>query len=233
MQAESADEGLVRQAIDLARQARLAGNHPFGSLLVLEGAVVLTAQNTVMTGRDPTAHAESNLVAEAIRRLSPDQIHRSVLYTSCEPCAMCVGKMYWSGIRSVVYALPSDELAALAGRDFLVPCRELFARTTDPVRIVGPLVVDEAREVHLGFWQSAALRRFWFPLSAGLGIGVTASTEAEARDLAEAERGRLFPHAVIAGVVSDIDVSTLDPRHVLPNIGPSAVRGVWFPRLNV
>ena len=105
------DECFAKDAIDLARQARAAGNHPFGALLVLDGNVVLTALNTVGTDHDPTAHAESNLVAEAIRHLAPDQIRRSVLYTNCEPCAMCVGKMYWAGIRSLVYALPAEELA--------------------------------------------------------------------------------------------------------------------------
>jgi tRNA(Arg) A34 adenosine deaminase TadA len=60
----------------------------------------------VFTDRDPTAHAETNLVAAAIRELSPAQIRRAVLYTSCEPCAMCVGKMYWAGIRSGPWLLP-------------------------------------------------------------------------------------------------------------------------------
>jgi tRNA(Arg) A34 adenosine deaminase TadA len=148
-----AHEHFARQAIDLARQARKAGNHPFGALLVLDGAVALSAQNTVNTDRDPTAHAETNLVAQAIRRLSDEQIRRSVLYTSCEPCAMCAGKMYWAGIRSVVYALSAEELAILAGRDFLIPCTELFDRAVSKVTVVGPLLLDEAREVHLGYWQ--------------------------------------------------------------------------------
>jgi len=156
MRADTIEEEFVRQAIGLARQARLAGNHPFGALLHLDGAVVLTATNTVNTDRDPTAHAETNLVAAAIRRLDRDQLGRATLFTSCEPCAMCAGKIYWAGLRSVVYALPSEELAALAGRDFLVPCRELFARAVDTVQVIGPLLVDEARDVHRGFWPSAA-----------------------------------------------------------------------------
>ena len=96
-------ESFARQTIELARQAKLAGNHPFGALLVVDGEAALTAQNTVATDRDPTAHAETNLVTKAIQRLSSDQIRRSVLYTSCEPCAMCVGKMYWAGVRAVAY----------------------------------------------------------------------------------------------------------------------------------
>ena len=124
METRDIDECFVKQAIELAREARTAGNHPFGALLVLNGKVVLMARNTVATDQDPTAHAETNLVAAAVRQLAPDQIRRSVLYASCEPCAMCVGKMYWAGIRSVVYALSSEELALLAGRDFLIPCKE-------------------------------------------------------------------------------------------------------------
>jgi len=153
MDSTEIDERLVRQAIDLARRARQAGNHPFGALLALNGAVLLTSQNTIATDRDPTAHAESNLIAAAIRTLTPDQIRRSVLYSSCEPCAMCTGKMYWAGVRSVVYALPSEQLAALAARDFVIPCRELFSRSRENVQVIGPVLVDEAREVHLGFWQ--------------------------------------------------------------------------------
>jgi tRNA(Arg) A34 adenosine deaminase TadA len=155
MSRADADEGFLRQAIELARQARGAGNHPFGALLVVDGRVVLTARNTIATDRDPTAHAETNLVAAAIGQLSPDQIRRGILYTSCEPCAMCAGKMYWAGIRSLVYALPAEELAKLAGGDFLMPCRELLARAADRVRIVGPLLVAEARDVHVGYWQTA------------------------------------------------------------------------------
>ena len=150
-------EAFARQAIDLARQARLAGNHPFGAVLVVDGKVTLTAQNTVSTDRDPTAHAETNLVTMAIRLLSPDQLRRSVLFTSCEPCAMCVGKMYWSGIRSIAYALPAEELATLAGRDFLIPCAELLGRAAEAVTITGPLLLDEAREVHRGFWPRPAV----------------------------------------------------------------------------
>jgi len=150
----NAHEQFVRQAIALASDARRQGNHPFGALLVLDGEVVLTATNSVNTDKDPTAHAETNLVAAVIRHLSRDQIRRAALYTSCEPCAMCVGKMYWAGIRSVIYGLSSQELAVLAGPDFLVPCRELFRRATEEVVVLGPILTDEALAVHAGFWRS-------------------------------------------------------------------------------
>ena len=77
------------------------------------------------------------------------------------------------------------------------------------------------------------LRRFWFPLSRGLGIGVTEASEAEARELAEATRAQYFPDTTIVGVTADVDVSTLDANHVVPNLGIPAFRGVWYPRLTL
>jgi hypothetical protein len=59
----------------------------------------------------------------------------------------------------VVYALSSEELAKLAGGSFLMPCRELFARATDPVTVVGPMLVDEAIDVHLGYWTEPEIAK--------------------------------------------------------------------------
>ena len=153
MTSQNNHEEVVRQAIALAGEARGNGNHPFGALLVVDDQVLLTARNSVITDGDPTAHAETNLVALAIQHLSPNQIGGAVLYTSCEPCAMCAGTMYWAGIRSVVYGLSSEELAGLAGRDFLIPCRELFQRAIEPVAVNGPMLAAEARIVHVGYWS--------------------------------------------------------------------------------
>jgi hypothetical protein len=78
------------------------------------------------------------------------------------------------------------------------------------------------------------LRRFWFPADQGFGIGVTATSESEAHALAQEAASRYLPvGARLLGVVPDVDVSTLDAGHVLPNIGPPVVRGVWYPRLNL
>jgi hypothetical protein len=76
------------------------------------------------------------------------------------------------------------------------------------------------------------LRRFWFPFNEGLGIGVTAFSDHEARDLAEATRLECFPRSSFAGIVPDVDIRTLDQNHVVPNMGVVTVRGVWFPRRN-
>ncbi|MEE1783617.1 nucleoside deaminase [Streptomyces sp. SP17BM10] len=146
-------------AIEISASARAHGNHPFGALLTdHSGAVLLTAENTVLTDHDVTAHAETNLVRQASRHLAPPQLAEATLYSTTEPCAMCAGAIYWSGIRRVVYALAATELNAIAGADpdepvLDLPCREVFAAGGHTVTVSGPHLYDEAAAVHTGYWS--------------------------------------------------------------------------------
>ena len=153
------DTGLLRRAIEVARQAREHGNHPFGALLAdVDGNVLLTAENTVVTGSDATGHAETNLVRLASAAYTTSELRELTLYTSTEPCAMCSGAIYWSGIGTVVYALAENELYEMTGGDennptLVLPCRTVFAAGQRQVVVEGPFSIDEAREVHAGFWH--------------------------------------------------------------------------------
>src|SRR6188768_3163963 len=126
------DLALLRIAVECSRDAVEHGNHPFGALLADDdGVVLLSAENTVATDRDVAGHAETNLVREARRALAPEVIAAATLYSSCEPCAMCAGAIYWAGIGRVVYALDGKRLLAIAGdqpEDVLsMPCRDVLA----------------------------------------------------------------------------------------------------------
>ena len=148
----------LKTAISVAWHAREHGNHPFGAVLVDEkGQVLLQAENTVTTGRDVTGHAETNLVRLATGQFSPEQLARCTLYASTEPCAMCAGAIFWSGIGRVVYALSETDLYAIIGSspDHLVlPCREVFAHSQRRIQVLGPVpaLETEARAVHEDFW---------------------------------------------------------------------------------
>lgn len=148
----------LRTAISVAWRARENGNHPFGAVLVDEhGQVVLEAENTVVTHRDSTGHAETNLVRLATQQFPPEQLARSTLYSSTEPCAMCAGAIYWSQIGRVVYALSERDLYAIIGpspEHLLLPCREVFAHSKRRVEVHGPIASlnGEARAVHKDFW---------------------------------------------------------------------------------
>jgi tRNA(Arg) A34 adenosine deaminase TadA len=147
----------MRRAFRLAHLAREHGNHPFGALLAdADGRVLVEAENTVVSDGDCTGHAELNLVRTACRTLAPPAIATATIYTSTEPCTMCAGAIYWAGMSSVVFGLRQSELRALVA-DPATPtlelgCREVFARGERQIEVVGPVLEDEARAVHEGFW---------------------------------------------------------------------------------
>ena len=158
------DEPLLAAAIEVAAAARERGNHPFGALLTDPlGAVVETAENSVVTERDVTGHAETNLVRLASRRFTRDELQRYTLYTSTEPCAMCAGAIYWAGIGRVVFALAEEGLLEFTGADpanptMALPCRTVFASGQHLVMVSGPAegpLAARARAVHEGFWSGA------------------------------------------------------------------------------
>jgi len=160
MTASDTDLEMIRRAIALAASARSNGNHPFGALLTNDqGEVIAEAENTVVTDRDITGHAETNLVRIAWSRYPEDVLAKATLYTSTEPCAMCSGAIYWAGIPRVVYGLPETALAAMTGDDpnnpTLVLSSELVLNSgTRKVEVVGPLLAEEAAKVHAGFWSA-------------------------------------------------------------------------------
>jgi tRNA(Arg) A34 adenosine deaminase TadA len=151
------DRRWLERAVALAWQARERGDHPFGALLVTPRGAVVEALNSVVTGADPTGHAETNLVRLAGRT---DRAARAagVLYTSTEPCAMCAGAIYWSGIGRVVFALSEQGLADMVADEegvppLRLPSREVFARGGRPIVVDGPVGLVSATAVHEGFWS--------------------------------------------------------------------------------
>lgn len=154
------DISFLRRAIELARQARVKGRHPFGSLIVNEHGetVVESLNNAVRPMGEPTQHAEMVACSEAARLLGEADLSKCTLYTSTEPCAMCAGAIYWTGIGRVVFALAETALLKFTGNDaenptLDLPCREVFARGQRPITVLGPLLEDEAAVVHEGFWK--------------------------------------------------------------------------------
>jgi tRNA(Arg) A34 adenosine deaminase TadA len=101
-------------------------------------------------------HAAEACRADATLSATATDIALSlVLVHVQEPCVMCAGSIYWSGISRVVFAFPESELRKIAGRPTLaLPCREVFERGTRQVDVLGPAEVELARAVHEGFWET-------------------------------------------------------------------------------
>lgn len=154
------DLELLRQSIALSDESKARGRHPFAALVADQaGNIIASAGNNSMPPEgDPTQHAELVAAAQAARVLPPEQLANCTLYTSAEPCCMCSGAIYWTGIGRVVYALSEHKLLGLTGDHpenptFSLPCREVFARGQRKVDVVGPVLEDEAAAPHAGFWK--------------------------------------------------------------------------------
>ncbi|HWB94775.1 MAG TPA: nucleoside deaminase [Puia sp.] len=119
------DRKFLREAIELAKKGVEQGaGGPFGCVVVKDGAVVGRGCNQVTSSNDPTAHAEVVAIRDACRQLGSYQLTDCDLYTSCEPCPMCLGAIYWARPRRVVYACTRDE-ASDAGFDDAVIYNEI------------------------------------------------------------------------------------------------------------
>ncbi len=152
-------EALLRLTFDIAREAREAGNHPFGAILVgPDGSVLLRAGNAHGQAGDRTGHAERVLMTEASVTWPAPFLETCTMYTSAEPCAMCAGAAYWAGVGRVVYGLTEHDLKQLIGPHpenltMDLPCRVVLGAGQRPIEVIGPLLEEEARAVHAGFWR--------------------------------------------------------------------------------
>jgi tRNA(Arg) A34 adenosine deaminase TadA len=153
------DEDYLRLTLDIARRARAAGNHPFGAILVgPDGSVLLEAGNAHGDAGDRTGHAERVLMTRASVTYPAAFLGACTMYASAEPCAMCAGSAYWAGVGRVVYGLSERDLRALIGLHpenltMDLPCRVVLGAGQRTIAVVGPLLEDESRAVHEGFWR--------------------------------------------------------------------------------
>lgn len=119
------DKLYLQAAVELAREGVKNGmGGPFGCIIVKDGQVVGRGCNRVTSTNDPTAHAEVVAIRDACQKLGDYQLTDCDVYTSCEPCPMCLGALYWARPRRVVYASTRHE-AAEAGFDDAFIYREI------------------------------------------------------------------------------------------------------------
>jgi tRNA(Arg) A34 adenosine deaminase TadA len=115
----SADESAMRRALAAARRAGLAGEPPIGACLVRNGSVLATASNSVISSLDITAHAEINLIRDACRRERALDLAGCELFTTVEPCPMCLAASHYARIGRIVFGASLGDLHALTGAEML------------------------------------------------------------------------------------------------------------------
>jgi tRNA(adenine34) deaminase len=139
--ASAADDlRFMRMALEEAQKA----DFPFGALIVRDGNVIARGGNHGRSHRDPTAHGEMVAIRRAVESPGADALKGATLYTTGEPCPMCMGAIIWCHIGRVVYAASIAQLATLMDQ-IMVPSAEIAARETfAPVSITGGVLADEA-----------------------------------------------------------------------------------------
>lgn len=115
------DAGFLREAIQLAEAGMQRGDGgPFGCVIVKDGAIIGRGNNRVTSTNDPTAHAEVVAIREACAALGNFQLTGCTLYTSCEPCPMCLGAIYWARPDRIVFAATRQDAADAGFDDSLI-----------------------------------------------------------------------------------------------------------------
>lgn len=148
------DRAFLRQAIDLATANVTSGRGgPFGAVIVRAGEVVATGVHLVTTSNDPTAHAEITAIRRAAAELASPLLSGCVLYSSCEPCAMCLAAAYWSRLDAVFFGNTSAD-AARAGFDDAMIYQQLALPATDR-SLHSAQLPDAAAGQSFAAWQAS------------------------------------------------------------------------------
>ncbi|MFE3162772.1 nucleoside deaminase [Streptomyces sp. NPDC059224] len=141
------DHAFLAQAIEISRRAlEDEGKTPFGALVVIDGEVVATGTSSVVELRDPTAHAEVMALRAAGGKLGRHLMEDAVMYSSSEPCPMCLVACYWARVPRLVYAATSHDVA-LSGFEDLQYYRELSVPNAGRTLLQETSVGGETREV--------------------------------------------------------------------------------------
>ncbi len=153
------DEFFMAQALDLARSAVRHGNYPFGAILVKGGRVVVRAENTAITDRTVSHHAEINAVDKAFRDLGIKTLKGYTLYASSEPCPMCSGAIFITEVSTVVYGAPQRYLESLIHGYKAIGLTRMTNLPDQYVRLRGPVLREAAEKILKNYVEAKRRKR--------------------------------------------------------------------------
>lgn len=136
-------EELMRRAIALSEESVRHGGGPFGAVIARDGEIVAESSNSVTIDQDPTAHAEVNTIRKACRQLGTFDLAGCEIYTSCEPCPMCLGAIYWAHLDHIYYANDRRDAAEIGFDDDLI-YREIATPMDHRCKPISQLLRPEA-----------------------------------------------------------------------------------------
>ena len=153
------DHEWLQMACEKARQGIAAGQSPFGAVVVSGGKLVAAAHNTVWKDTDPTAHAEVNAIRLAALALKRIELSGCEMFTTCEPCPMCLSAIHWSKLDRVVFAATIEDAAAAGFSELRVSAKELARMGGSSLRVEVAASREEGRAL-FDEWRKAGGRSY-------------------------------------------------------------------------
>jgi tRNA(Arg) A34 adenosine deaminase TadA len=145
---------LLRRTLDIALRSHQHGNLPFGCLLAdSHNNILAEGENSVISSNDPIAHCEINLIHQVAGKYEPAFLQDCIIYASTEPCPMCTGAIFWSGIGKLVFALDKNSYHQLARTEnpahiFDLSSESLLKHGGRKIVVEGPSLKEEAKEFY-------------------------------------------------------------------------------------
>lgn len=147
----------MRIAIRLSEQnVSKALGGPFGAVIVKDGKVIAKSANTVTLKNDPTAHAEVSAIRLACRKLKTFDLSGCVIYTSCEPCPMCLSAIYWAQIDSIFYANTKKDAAKIGFNDSFI--YDEIALSKEKRKIATRQILKEEAKSAFKLWEHSTMK---------------------------------------------------------------------------
>ena len=148
------DLHFMEEAIKVAHQNVLSNQGgPFGAIVVKDGKVIGTGRNEVTTSNDPTAHAEVQAIRSACQYLNDFQLIDCEIYSSCEPCPMCIGAIYWARPKAVYYACTKEEAAKIGFDDQFI--YEQLSLPVDQRKITMKQIFPNQSDLPFKTWENS------------------------------------------------------------------------------
>lgn len=154
---DSQHETFMRMAIKLSTQNVLQSlGGPFGAVIVKDGKVIAKSANKVISSNDPTAHAEIAAIRLACKKLKTFDLSDCIVYTSCEPCPMCLGALYWAKVDTIYYGNTKADAASINFDDQFI--YEELKKTLDQRKLpIKQLLREEAQQA-FKLWEESGMK---------------------------------------------------------------------------
>ncbi len=124
------------------------GDFPYGAVIVKDGKIVASGHNTVLRDNDPTAHAEINVIRSLASKLKNPSLEGHILYTTCEPCSMCISACIWAGVLRVVYGVSIKEIIDKVPTQINLPCKDVINKSFRRIDVEGRVLKNECLKLY-------------------------------------------------------------------------------------